>query len=98
MGNPRRLWSRWEFADLDVAERDGEAVVLQEDVAVARFAEVGPDVIFAVGDELAELRGEAFILDDLDAIEPVLAVCSANDDACGVPLADRFDGLVGCGG
>src|SRR5215469_129171 len=72
-----------KFADFNVAEGDGKAVILKQDVSVVRFAEVRPNVIFAVGNELAELRGEALVLDDLDAVEPVLAVGSANDDACG---------------
>src|SRR4030088_3027481 len=44
----------WKLADLDVAEGDGESVVLEEDVAVVGFAEVGVDVKFVLGDDLAE--------------------------------------------
>ncbi len=69
-------------------------MILQKDVAVVLFAEAGPDVVLAIGDELAELRGEALVLDDLDTVDPVLAVGSVDDDACGVPLADGVDGLV----
>src|ERR1700745_1685598 len=98
LGMGARLVGWRKLADLDVAEGDGEAVILKQDVAVVRFAKVWPDVILAVGDELAELRGEALVLDDLDAVEPVFAMGAADDDACGVPLADGLDGLVGCGG
>ena len=72
----------------------GKAVVLEEDVAVVGFTEMGVNVEFAFGDELAELRGEALVLDDLDAVEPMLAVGSADDDAGGVPLAYGLDRLV----
>ena len=83
----------WELADLYVAEGDGKAVVLKEEVAVVGFAEVGANVELAGGDDGPELGGSAVILDNLDAVQPVLAVGSADDDASGVPLAYGFDGL-----
>src|SRR5260370_42314009 len=91
-------WSWRKLTDLDVAEGNGKAVVLEEDVAVVGLAEVGVDVELAGGDDLAELGGCAVELEDLDAVEPVLAVGAADDDAGGVPLADGFDGFGFCGG
>ena len=84
-------WSGWELADFDVAEGDGESVVLQENVAVVGFAEVGVDVEFTFGDGLAELGGGAVVFEDFDAVEPVLAVGAADDDAGSVPLAYGLD-------
>src|SRR5713226_1888194 len=88
----------WQLADFDVAEGDWEAVILEEYVAVVGFAEVGVDVEFAFGDDLAELGGGAVVFEDFDAVEPVLAVGAADDDAGGVPLAYGFDLLVFGGG
>ncbi|MDX6464318.1 MAG: hypothetical protein QOE55_8015 [Acidobacteriaceae bacterium] len=91
-------WCGWELADFDVAEGDGKAVVLQEEVAVVGFAKVAVDVELAGGDEGAELGGNAVVLDDLDAVQPVLSVGSADDDAGGVPLAYGPDWLRSCCG
>src|SRR5258705_10368474 len=91
-------WSGWKLADFDVAEGDWESVVLEENVTVVGFAEVGIDVEFAFGDDLAELRGGAVVFEDFDAVKPVLAVGAADDDAGGVPLAYGFDWLVFCCG
>jgi hypothetical protein len=88
----------WKLANLDVAEGDGKSVVLEEDVAVVGFAEMGVDVEFAFGDGLTELGGGAVVFEDFDFVEPVLAVGAADDDAGGVPLAYGFDWLVFCGG
>src|ERR1700751_2728010 len=86
----------WEFADFDVAEGDGKAVVLQEEVTLVGFAEVGIDVELAGGDEGPELGGIAVVFDNLDAVQPMLSVGSAYDDAGGVPLASGPDWFRSC--
>ena len=48
-------------------------------------------------DESAERGGIAVDLDDLDAVQPVLSVGSADDDTGGVPLAYGLDWLRACG-
>jgi hypothetical protein len=53
------------------------AVILKEDIAVAGFAKVVIDVELALGDDYAELWGNAVVLDDLNAIEPVLPAGAA---------------------
>jgi hypothetical protein len=55
-------------------------------------------VEFAIGDDRAELWGRTVVFDNLYAVEPVLAVGALDDDARGVPLADRFNRLVRRGG
>src|SRR3984893_18842465 len=90
--------SGWKLPDFDVAEGDRDSVVLEENVAVVGFAEVGVDVEFAFGDDLMELGGGAVVFEDFDAVEPVLAVGAADDDAGGVPLAYGFDWLFFLGG
>jgi hypothetical protein len=92
-----RRFALRQFAQLDIAELNRETVVLQEDVAVVGFSEAGVNVVLTVGDDGAEGWGFAVVLDDLDPVEPVLAVGSADDDAGGVPFADGMRGLV-CGG
>src|SRR5260370_7373384 len=79
------LWGGGQLADFDVAEGDGEAVVLGEDVAVVLLAEVGPLFEFACGDDLAELGGEAVVLDDLYTIEPPPPFASPIYIAAGFP-------------
>ena len=73
-------------------------MVLQENVAVVSFAEAGEDVEFTFGDDLTELGCGAIVFEDFDAVEPVLAMGSADDDAGGVPVAYGFDRLIVCGG
>ena len=43
-------------------------MVLQEEVAVVCFSEVGVNVELAGGDEGSKLRGIAVVLDDFDAV------------------------------
>ena len=73
-------------------------MVLEEEVAGVGFAEGGVEVELAGGDEGAEGGGFAVVFEDLDAVEPVLAVVTADDDAGGVPFSDGVDGLGGGGG
>ncbi len=89
-----------KFADLEVAEGDWEAVVLEDDGGVVHSGEAGVDLELAVCDELLEGGTVAIELEHLDAVEPVLTVGAADEDAGGVPLAYRVDrfGLVGGSG
>ena len=58
--------------DFDVLERDGVAVVLQEDRAFGNFAEVVQLAPLAGCDVLAEFLGAALVFDDFRTVEPVL--------------------------
>ena len=89
-----------EFADLYVAERDGKAVILEIDAGIVHVGEVWIDLELTVGDELTELRGIAVVLENFNAVEPVLGMSSVHEDTGGVPLAYGMDGfgVVGCAG
>lgn len=73
-------------------------MILQEEVTVIGFAEMRVDVEFACRDEGSEGRGIAIVFEDFDTVQPVLSMCSADDDAGGVPLANRPDRLRTCCG
>lgn len=88
----------WDLPDFDVAKGDAKAVVLQEQIAVVGFAEVGIDMELAGGDEGSELGGIAVVLEDFDTVQPVLSVGSADDDSGGVPLPYRPNWLRSCCG
>src|SRR5689334_6025580 len=83
--------------DLEVAVADGVAVVLQQDQAVLRLAEALDVLELALGDRLAERRAVERVAEDLGAVQPVLDVVAADDDAAGVPLARGLQGAVGGG-
>jgi len=82
--------------DFDVAEGNWKAVVLEEEVTVVGFAEAGIDVELAGGDKGAELGGIAVVLDNLDAVQPMLSVGSADDNTGGIPLACGPDWFRSC--
>jgi hypothetical protein len=60
-------------------------VVLEVDVGIVHVGEVGIDLELAVGDEFAELGGVAVVLEDFDAVEPVLGVGSVDEDTPNTP-------------
>lgn len=74
--------------DFDVAEGDGAAVFLEEDVAVRKITEALNRVKFAFGDEFVELRRVAVVFENFFAVQPVLDVITFDDDEGVVPFAD----------
>ena len=65
---------------------------------LGRLAEAGPDLVLALGHELAERFRAPLVLQDLGAVQPVLDVPPVRDDASLVPLADRLHRLRRRGG
>src|SRR5262245_3559157 len=74
--------------DLDVAEPDPVAVILQADVASLRPAVGRPLVVLAGPDPLLPVRRIQLVGDDPLAVEPMLHVAPAHHDAGVVPVAD----------
>ena len=96
-----------EFLDLQVAERDGRvAVVLKEDAPFRNLAPVlrlasgvnAPGRILRRLHRRLERRRAAVVLENLDAIEPVLDMRALRDDHAAVPLAGTLENRVGMGG
>src|SRR5262249_52742948 len=80
-----------ERANLDIAEPNGGAVILKQDVAFADFAESLRGFELALGDVLLQVLAAALELDHLDAIQPVLDMIAFDDDSCLVEFADGIE-------
>src|SRR5215211_6819934 len=84
-----RGWRSWQRPDLDVSEREHAVVVaLDGEVAGLGPPVVGPVVELAGLHLRLPIRAPQFVLHDLLAVEPVLDVGAARDDARRVPLAN----------
>jgi hypothetical protein len=76
-------------------------MVLEVEVGIVHAGKVRIDIELAVGDEFSELGGVAVVFKNFDAVEPVLGVCSVDEDTGGVPVAASWMngfGVVGCAG
>ena len=75
-------------------------MVLEVDACIVHVGEVGIDLELAVRDEFAKFGGVAVVLEDFDAVEPVLCVGSVDEYTGSVPFAYGMDGFgaVGCAG
>src|SRR5262245_55391107 len=80
---------RLQLADLQVAEADPVAVVLQQQVAALVLVEAVHTLELAVGDRLAKRVRVQLVSEDLAAVEPVLDVVALQDDARLVELPRR---------
>ena len=61
-----------KFADLDASITDEVVVILEEDVAFFRQAEIFDIGVFAAGDQGVVNICASFVFDDFESIEPVL--------------------------
>src|ERR1700722_4313448 len=52
----RRRVSRLKFPDLDASETHRISMILQQDMALGSFPEIGIDLVFANGHQRAEIR------------------------------------------
>src|SRR5882672_584353 len=80
-----------QFTDANVAKRERALVIaLHRDVSALRAAIVGPFVELARLDLGFPVGTSELVLEQLDAVQPVLDVSAVGDDARRVPLADGF--------
>ncbi len=84
-----------ETPNLDVAEPDLVAVILQQDVAVLALAETIDALELALLDCRIERRTVELVLQHLLSVQPVLDRLAAHDDSRRVPFAGRFQRPIG---
>ena len=64
-------------------------MVLEPDVPLVVYSVVGPVSKLAFGDKLSPLRGSKFVLDNIQAVQPIFDVVSLTRDARLIPVASR---------
>src|SRR5690606_16091762 len=85
-----------QFAQLDVAEGNGIAVILQADVAAFGTTVWRPLGELAVANACLPIVAPEFVACRLHTVQPVLIVIVPNHDARGVPLARWLHRVFGC--
>src|SRR5690554_1057578 len=82
----------WQFFYLDILKPDLVAVILQEDEPLFRVTKIRPIFVLTLLYDLVPLIGVAFVLHDLNSIQPVLHVVPLHHDHRGIkePVAERF--------
>src|SRR5437899_9936057 len=81
-----------KLSDLEVSEPDVAPVILQQEMTFHPVAEAGDILEFAFSDSRLDRRAAALVLEHFGAIEPMLDVISADDNARLVDLAHRSGG------
>src|SRR5579859_1782658 len=81
-------------SNLDVAEVYLVAVILQYDVTRAPIGEMRDPPVLALREQRIHARRSKIEIDDLAAVEPVLAVIAAKDQPRGVPLSHGHEPLT----
>src|SRR5882672_10572446 len=82
--------SQSEAADLDVAESDRVAMVLQSDVAAPCAAEAREVLELALADPPLPVRGPQLVIHHLHAVQPMLDMRAPHEQARLVPRTDRL--------
>src|SRR4051794_34010702 len=93
MGRSRPVESRWlvKLANPDIAERERALMIaLQADVADLGPAELRPCLELGRRHLRFPIRTPQFVLDGLEAVEPMFDVRSFGDDPREIPVANRF--------
>jgi hypothetical protein len=99
MGSSVRLGRKSsKGADLDVAEPNVVAVILQADVAAGILGEAGHALEFGFGDQFLGLGATPLVLDDLLLVEPVLGLIAFDHNAGLVPFAHGLEFFLGIAG
>src|SRR5213075_1237721 len=81
----------WQHSNLDVAEGDHVAVVLQPDVALRTFAELRMRLELARRDPGIPVPAAELVFEQLRTVEPVFHMIAVHDESRRIPLAAGMD-------
>src|SRR5436190_7797744 len=77
----------WQHSNFDVTEGDHVAVILESDVSLRVFPEPGMGFELAARDFRIPIRAPQLVLQQLEAVQPVLDVVAVDDEPRRIPFA-----------
>src|SRR5580765_5998581 len=92
------LFLHFNRTDLDVAEGNLAVIALEGEVALVRFGKEGHRAELALGDALVEVFATEDVIEILYAVDFMLALFRADEEADVVPLPGGFGGVKGFAG
>src|SRR6185503_18467602 len=86
----------WEFSNANVSDGQLSGVVaLQGNMSLLRASVFRPNTELARLDFGLPIRTPQLVLEELEAVQPMLDVRALGDDASGIPLANGLEVTVG---